>query len=69
LSELQIGEGAWFRESSAALRLGFGYLPINVLSGRIGCAKPGLRDEGERLELQVIDPFNNRIRFMELKNR
>ena len=29
--------------------------------------KPGLQDEGERLELQVIDPFNNRIRFMELK--
>lgn len=30
--------------------------------------KPGLQDEGERLELQVIDPFNNRIRFMELKH-
>jgi hypothetical protein len=29
--------------------------------------KPGLQDEGTRLELQVIDPFNNRIRFMELK--
>lgn len=29
--------------------------------------KPGLQDEGERLELEVIDPFNNRIRFMELK--
>jgi hypothetical protein len=31
LSELQIGDGAWFGESSAVLRLGFGYLPINVL--------------------------------------
>jgi aspartate/methionine/tyrosine aminotransferase len=29
--ELQIGNGAWFGESSAVLRLGFGYLPINVL--------------------------------------
>lgn len=30
-SELQIGDGAWFGESSAILRLGFGYLPIDVL--------------------------------------
>lgn len=29
--------------------------------------KPGLEDEGGRLELQVIDPFNNRIRFMEIR--
>jgi catechol 2,3-dioxygenase-like lactoylglutathione lyase family enzyme len=29
--------------------------------------KPGLEDEGTRLEVTVIDPFNNRIRFMELK--
>ncbi|MGE3066047.1 MAG: glyoxalase superfamily protein [Hyphomicrobiaceae bacterium] len=29
--------------------------------------KPGLEDEGTRLELQVYDPFNNRIRFMEHK--
>jgi hypothetical protein len=28
---------------------------------------PGLEDEGTRLEVGVIDPFNNRIRFMELK--
>lgn len=28
--------------------------------------KPGLEDEGTRLELEVIDPFGNRIRFMEL---
>lgn len=30
-SDLQIGDGAWFGESSAVLRLGFGYLPITVL--------------------------------------
>ncbi len=30
-AELQIGDGAWFGESSAILRLGFGYLPIDVL--------------------------------------
>lgn len=30
--------------------------------------KPGLEDEGTRLEVEVIDPFNNRIRFMELKD-
>lgn len=30
--------------------------------------KPGLEDEGTRLEVQVTDPFNNRIRFMELKD-
>jgi hypothetical protein len=31
--------------------------------------KPGLEDAGTRLELQVTDPFNNRIRFMQLKDR
>ena len=31
--------------------------------------KPGLSDEGTRLELQVIDPFQNRIRFMERSDR
>lgn len=30
--------------------------------------KPGLEDEGTRLEVTVTDPFQNRIRFMELKN-
>jgi hypothetical protein len=29
--ELQLGDGAWFGESSAIMRLGFGYLPIDVL--------------------------------------
>ncbi len=31
--------------------------------------KPGLEDEGTRLEVTVTDPFNNRIRFMEVKGR
>lgn len=30
--------------------------------------KPGLEDKGSRLEVEVIDPFNNRIRFMEVKD-
>lgn len=30
--------------------------------------KPGIEDEGSRLEVTVIDPFHNRIRFMELKD-
>ena len=30
--------------------------------------KPGLEDEDGRLEVTVIDPFQNRIRFMELKD-
>ena len=30
-ADLQIGDGTWFGESSACLRLGFGYLPIDVL--------------------------------------
>lgn len=30
--------------------------------------KPGLEDEGTRLEVEVTDPFNNHIRFMELKD-
>jgi hypothetical protein len=28
--------------------------------------KPGLHDEGTRLELEVTDPFNNHMRFMEV---
>lgn len=31
--------------------------------------KPGLEDEGTRLEVEVTDPFNNHIRFMELKDK
>ena len=30
-AELQLGNGAWFGESSAVFRLGFGYLPLDVL--------------------------------------
>ena len=31
--------------------------------------KPGIEDHGDRLEVQVTDPFNNRIRFMEVTGR
>jgi hypothetical protein len=31
--------------------------------------KPTLAEEGKRLELQVLDPFGNRIRFMEIADR
>ena len=30
-AELQVGDGAWFGESSSVLRLGFGYLPLEIL--------------------------------------
>lgn len=30
--------------------------------------RPGLEDQDGRLEVEVIDPFGNRIRFMELKD-
>lgn len=30
--------------------------------------KPGLENEGTRLEVEVTDPFSNHIRFMELKD-
>lgn len=30
--------------------------------------KPGLPDQGSRLELEVTDPFSNRIRFMQCKH-
>lgn len=43
-------------------------LHAELLAKNYRYMKPGLQDEGERLEMQVIDPFNNRIRFMELKN-
>lgn len=35
-AELQIGDGAWFGESSSVLRLGFGYLPIEILPAALG---------------------------------
>ncbi|MNY74495.1 hypothetical protein D3C86_2135370 [compost metagenome] len=31
--------------------------------------KPGLEQEDDRLEVAVTDPFNNRIRFMEVIGR
>ena len=30
--------------------------------------KPGLEEIGDRLEMQVTDPFNNRLRFMEVRS-
>lgn len=47
---------------------GIGDLHRELLAKDYRYMKPGLHDEAERLELQVIDPFNNRIRFMELKS-
>lgn len=29
--------------------------------------KPGVEEVGDRLEMQVTDPFNNRLRFMEVR--
>ena len=29
--------------------------------------RPGLEDEGTRLEVSVVDPFSNHLRFMEVK--
>jgi len=29
-------------------------------------AKPGLSDQGGRIEMQLADPFGNRIRFMQI---
>ena len=30
-------------------------------------AKPGLSDQGGRIEMQLADPFGNRIRFMQVE--
>jgi hypothetical protein len=30
--------------------------------------RPGLHDEGTRLEVEVIDPFSNHLRFMQIKD-
>jgi DNA-binding transcriptional MocR family regulator len=44
-AELQIGDGAWFGESSAILRLGFGYLPIDVLPAALAALASAVRAE------------------------
>ncbi len=41
--ELQIGDGAWFGESSAVLRLGFGYLPIDALPAALGALSKAIK--------------------------
>ncbi len=42
-------------------------LHAELAAHRYRYMKPGLEDEGTRLEVQVTDPFGNRIRFMEIK--
>ena len=42
-SDLQIGDGAWFGESSAIFRLGFGYLPIVVLPAALAALSATIR--------------------------
>jgi DNA-binding transcriptional MocR family regulator len=42
-ADLQIGDGAWFGESSAVLRLGFGYLPIDVLPAALAALSATIR--------------------------
>lgn len=45
-AELQIGDGAWFGESSAVLRLGFGYLPIDVLPAALEALSDAIKAAG-----------------------
>jgi aspartate/methionine/tyrosine aminotransferase len=42
-AELQIGDGAWFGETSSVLRLGFGYLPIDVLPTALAALSEAVR--------------------------
>jgi aspartate/methionine/tyrosine aminotransferase len=42
-AELQIGDGTWFGESSSILRLGFGYLPINILPSALGALSSAIK--------------------------
>ena len=35
-AQLQLGDGAWFGESSRVFRLGFGYLPLDELRIALG---------------------------------
>ncbi len=42
-AELQIGDGTWFGESPSVLRLGFGYLPLNVLPKALNVLSATLR--------------------------
>jgi aspartate/methionine/tyrosine aminotransferase len=42
-AELQIGDGAWFGEASNVLRLGFGYLPIDILPDALDALSGAIR--------------------------
>jgi aspartate/methionine/tyrosine aminotransferase len=42
-AELQIGDGAWFGETSSVLRLGFGYLPIEILPAALDALSQAVR--------------------------
>jgi aspartate/methionine/tyrosine aminotransferase len=56
-AELQIGDGAWFGESSAVFRLGFGYLPIDVLPAALAALARVLRGAAQsRPELGYGNP-------------
>ena len=46
-AELQIGDGTWFGEKSSVLRLGFGYLPINVLPQALSALSGALESAAE----------------------
>jgi len=46
-AELQIGDGAWFGESSVVLRLGFGYLPIDVLPAALDALSGAIKVAGQ----------------------
>ena len=48
-ADLQIGDGAWFGESSAILRLGFGYLPIDVLPAALDALARAIETEAVRI--------------------
>jgi len=45
-SELQIADGVWFGESTGVLRLGFGYLPIDVLPGALEALAGAIQTAG-----------------------
>ncbi len=45
--ELQIGDGTWFGESSACLRLGFGYLPIEALPAALDALSESIATAGK----------------------
>jgi aspartate/methionine/tyrosine aminotransferase len=42
-AELQMGDGVWFGESSAILRMGFGYLPIDILPAALDALSDAIK--------------------------